>query len=59
MRRYALFVITGLDPVIQVSMCRVPTNLDCRVKPGNDEGRCESYGFGNFFFKSATCSGVK
>jgi hypothetical protein len=30
------FVITGLDPVIQV--CGVPhdRNLDCRVKPGND-----------------------
>jgi len=30
------FVITGLDPVIQICGVPIAMNLDCRVKPGND-----------------------
>jgi hypothetical protein len=39
----SLIVITGLDPVIQGKPGQKLVELDCRVKPGNDEkggGQC-------------------
>jgi hypothetical protein len=32
-----MIVIAGLDPVIHGKRKRIGTNMDCRVKPGNDE----------------------